>query len=485
MRFMRFFKRFHLSSGLYQTLMYGLGAGMIRAVSLITLPITTYYLIPAQYGTLQVIQIFGDFGGLFFSIGMVNTLFRFAGKTKSREEQKTIFANSLTILVIVSLFFGLMLFALAPTIVKLLPGHIKLLYIQSAIASLMLEGILSLQLAWLRLRDKATTYLLVNSVEAGCRVFLIIYLLSSGYGILGILITTPLTSLLIIITLMIIEKNEVSIQFNWEMMKKLTIYGAPLMLGGLARFTSYGLDQWWLAKILGVVNLAHYALATKFTMMMGFLMSPYMLWLSPKRFSLLDEENGNEVNARLAGLGITLALILSIAISLGGGLAIKLLTPVSYHAAAALISWLTMAYFFRFSANLLNLGCYIKKTTWTANCIDVISAFIAIASYYTLIPKYGIYGIIVSHYIISLVNLLMFFVVSQKNLYLPYPGKKLIIITVLTVCSLILGNYWDDLVWRFCSTVVLIGIITVISVKFSLIPRPRELISYNSKDKKY
>ena len=63
---------------------YALGVIIGKVASFVMLPIYTRYLTPADYGTLELLEMTTDVVGMIAGIGLASSVFRFYSRTKIR-----------------------------------------------------------------------------------------------------------------------------------------------------------------------------------------------------------------------------------------------------------------------------------------------------------------------------------------------------------------------------------------------------------------
>jgi O-antigen/teichoic acid export membrane protein len=64
---------------LNQSSLYGLSIFLMKGISLVMLPIYTSYLMPSDYGRLEVLVIFSNIISIVLGFGLVEALYRFVG----------------------------------------------------------------------------------------------------------------------------------------------------------------------------------------------------------------------------------------------------------------------------------------------------------------------------------------------------------------------------------------------------------------------
>jgi len=150
------------------------------------------------------------------------------------------------------------------------------------------------------------------------------------------------------------------------------------------------------------------------------LIQPFTLWWLPKRFSVLKEQDGKAINAHFAIIGATLSVLICGVLGLLGPLLIQWLTPVEYHAAISILPWLLLCTLLKMLADLLNLGCFVEKTTKTQMNINLVACGFGGLLLVIFVPPLGIKGALVALIIANAIRMVLFYYFSQKKVYLPY-----------------------------------------------------------------
>jgi O-antigen/teichoic acid export membrane protein len=201
---------------------------------------------------------------------------------------------------------------------------------------------------------------------------------------------------------------------------RLLAYGVPLIGSGLASFVLGTADRWLLAGVVPAAALGQYALAAKIALIAALLTQPFELWWYPRRLALLSAPGGLEKSARIVAAGLVLTILAAGATSVVGPLLIRLLTPVSYHAAAAFIPWIAAAIALQSMGSLVNVGCYTGRTGAQPMLVNGIAALVALVLYLALIPNHGVAGAVGATVLAQAVRFALFAVLSQRRVRLPW-----------------------------------------------------------------
>ena len=428
----------NLPKPLRDSLIYASALAFSKGLALLMVPVATNYLTPQDYGRLDVLQTLADLLSIIIGMGLAESLFRFAGSESNTLERKQAAANLFGMAVISGLLTLIITQIFAPFIANALPGDISILEARLILVSLALCSIILVPLAWLRLQEKAGLYFLGSAGMVLLQVSIAIPLLMLGFGVIGVLVGTLFSALILSSVLIYLQYKDTGIAFNFARFKSYSCYGGPLIFVGIAGFILGSFDRWILADEVGTAEMAQYALAAKFGLMTAVLIQPFDLWWHARRFSCYEEDNGANNCARYASLGIVLALFACLLISIIGPTLVRLLTPESYYGAIQYIPWLALLAAIHNATSTLAFGAMSANHTIKPALIDCTAALVALVGYFTLIPIYHAWGAIAATYIALISRLIVMYMVSQKQRFLPFPLLKLLGLTLFSLCLLIL-----------------------------------------------
>jgi len=201
-----------------------------------------------------------------------------------------------------------------------------------------------------------------------------------------------------------------------------------------------GLDRWILAEHASLSDVAQFGVAAKFSLAVVLLLQPFGMWWTPRRFEVLNTPDGRQKVANFVALGITLALIIALLVGLGAPLLIGYLMPAAYAMSSQYVVALVLVMLFKEMTELVNLGCFIGKTTGMQFVINSTGASVGIAGMFWLTPGYGVWGVIFALLLAQAIRFILFFIVSQQRLPLPYPTRSLLLLTSVSIGWLVLGS---------------------------------------------
>ncbi len=452
---------------LSQAAYYGLGIVIMKGISLLMIPFITRHLSTAEYGSLEILLIVADVFTIIIGFGLVEALYRFVGLAgDNKKEVNEYISNCFTLAVIVCLSSIMLLIFFANNIVDNLPAKITKFQLLLIVFPALLEGVIALPLTLMRIQTLAKRFCMLNVAKAIVQSIIVIVLLEMGYGITAILIAGAVSSLVLVICLMPYQWRQMA--KNWQFSSSVEIlrYGAPVVIGRLALFSMTGLDRWMLADKVGIEQLAVYAIAAKFALIMSFLMQPFTLWWFPYRFKLLKQEGGREKCAHYALLGTNLGLLLGFAMMLTVPQFIQLILPFEYHEAASIVIALLAVNMIKNAGDLLNLGCFINSSL-NQMWVQWLCALIAVIGYLLYIEDYGVWAAAGILLFVYLLRLALFYRYSQALHPLPYSHASWLLVVVAG--SFCMGVFYFGLQIEFIAVNVFLQFIFGIALALILL----------------
>lgn len=418
------------------SLIYAAALALSKGFALIMVPIATHYLTPDDYGRLDVLQTLADLLSIVIGMGLAETLFRFAGSEEDSVERKRATANVFGMALSLGVFALILGQILAPQITHLLPGEIAVFESRLILASLALCGTILVPLAWLRMQGNPWLYLMGTAGRVALQVAIAVPLLTLGFGVTGVLAGTFLSAVLLSGWLIWKQLKETGIRFEFTRFRTYSAYGGPLIFVGIAGFVLGSFDRWILADAVGTAEMAQYALAAKFGLITAVFIQPFDLWWHARRFSCLKEINGKQRCAQIASMGVVIAMFACLFIAAVGPTMVRVMTPDTYHQSIQYIPWLAALAALHNATSTLGFGAMSEHTTVRPALIDGSAAVIALLGYLLLIPQFHAWGAIIATSVALSSRFTVMYIVSQRTLSLPYPGRRLVLMLAMTLGGL-------------------------------------------------
>ncbi|USH04795.1 lipopolysaccharide biosynthesis protein [Grimontia kaedaensis] len=426
-----------------QSFYYAIGIVMMKGISLLMLPYLTHKLSLVEYGSLESLVLLADVGTILFSFGIVDAMYRYVG-TAEGERRTQLVSNCFSLSVIICLLCGVIILTSTPWLLTLMPIEFKWYQIALLLIPTMLDGVIAIPLTLMRMQALAKRFCYLNVIKATLQAGLTITLLEAGYGIDGILISSAISSVFLTLCLVGYQSKQMGQFGHLADSKMLLSFGAPVLIGTVSIYLIQGADRWFLAHGVGVEQLAVYAVAAKFTLILGLLMQPYALWWFPNRIPMLQQSDGKRQCADKTMLGVNLGIILGTLIMLTAPVAIDWLLPESYKGSSTLVIFLLGIAMIKNAGDYINLGCYSGDSSQAQMWIQASCALVAMIGYMLLTPQWGVVGILAVLFSAYTLRLVLFYMVSQRKQTLPYKHSKWLICAGISVLMLTLNSVLND-----------------------------------------
>ncbi|WP_167494723.1 MULTISPECIES: lipopolysaccharide biosynthesis protein [Vibrio] len=442
---------------------YGVGLVLNKGLSLLMLPLMASYLMPEQIGKLDLLATIGAVTGIVLALAMHEVIYRFASVKTDDKQQFKCASEIYTTTSCISLAFAATLFFMINLVEIPATSPVSKTELNLLLLCASLEGVLGISNAWLRLKDRAKTFLAVSVCSTAIQVGLIVVVLINAPSVKAILACGAVTYLLQFVALHLINR------FKWRLPSKTDVkpylyYSAPLMLAALVSFGLNGSERLFLAYSSDFATLGWYSVAAKFSLAMCILMQPFGMWWMPKRFQALEQQ-GVRKCAQVTQLGIVYLTMLTIAVAFAAKAFITLTLPSEYLISTQLLVGTLLVAWFKEISELLNIGILYKKRTKGQLQICLAATIVGLVLMWQL-QSHGIWGIIIALGIAQMIKAIITFVVSQTLVLLPYQYLLLLSNFIVLMCSLYLSYYTSN-PWLCIAFACLVPLIALLPVALS------------------
>ncbi len=433
---------FSLPSVISRPAAYAIGLFASKGLALLMLPILTNHLSVAEIGRLELYTSSGVFLGMLISLALHEALYRFAGQEHTCEKQTTIASQIFSVANTVALLALSVLVGIIFLLSDWLAGFSRFELLLLALG-VSLEGLISLQLAWLRMQDRVAVFIRVTLSTCVIQVSLVAVSLWANAGVAGILCASVAAHGIQLLWLQVLCR----LRFHFPpltQLREFIRYCIPIALSSLLAFTLNGAERWVIAANGSIELLAYYAVAAKFALAMCILVQPFGMWWMPKRFAALANQ-GPEEATRITQYGLVWIAMLCAFMAYFAPLFIAQTLPPSYELAGHLVLLCLLAAMFKEVTELVNLGLLAQKQTQRLLHFNLISTGVGAALIALLLP-FGVWGIISALVLAQLLKLALVYHASQTSLPLPYTPKPVALVGLFAIAQLGFSASLSD--WR-------------------------------------
>lgn len=386
-----FFREFLRSSSVY-----AIGLITQRVLSLFLLPIYTRYLTPADYGTLEMLDIAMMMFSLLAGGRVAGSIIYFYKRAETEQAKKEVLSTG----VLGCLFVGL----IGATVGALLAGSITASvfagstanapYLRIMLISFMFSLPLECCLSWLRAENRAERYVLLTCVQIGLLAILNIVLVA-GYqiGFSAITWSTMITNTTLATWQGTSVLRYAGLRFNRSLFREMVVYAAPVGIVGLSAFVFHVADRFFLQSAVSLAEIGIYALAYKLGMLVIFIQTSFNTHWTAKQFDLNRDEESH-LYARLFTYLMTAMATATFVVWVFTKPTIHLLTTEPYWPATQYVPWILLAYVLRTAGDYFRSVFYIRVVPRVDAILSSSCMVICLLAYWWLIPRYHIWGAI-------------------------------------------------------------------------------------------
>jgi O-antigen/teichoic acid export membrane protein len=414
-------------------LAYLVSIALTKGLSLVTVPIFTRYLVPADFAQLEVFASLLEFIGLVAALGLADTLFRYAASHDDSNAQARVASGLFGAGIVTAASIAITVLPFGEVLRSSFGGGFSLLAFDSAIIGAALTGVVTLPLAWMRFSHRPMLFMSFTVARGLAQMLVSVTALSQGSGIDGVVFGNAMIELASAAALIFWQMTSTGISVDRNSLRQCGVYGLPLVGASLAMFAVGNLDRWFLVNYVAPGTLAEYALALKLALATPLLIQPFLLWWYPLRLSWLRDADGLDRNARAAGCGFAFLVASGVFVCFAGSAFISLALPKAYSGAAVFLPMIVFLCGLNELTSFVNIGSYQGDNGYRILAINLAAATIALVGYTLTIPHFGVWGAIASTALAQAARVVIFVVVGSRSLAMPYPYGRMAILAALAV----------------------------------------------------
>jgi O-antigen/teichoic acid export membrane protein len=438
-----------------QTAIYGLATVVPRLISFLLNPLYVYYLTDMnKMGEVSVIFSYLVFFNVVLSYGMETAFFRFYNTEEKKENVVT--TSMISLLVSTLVFFGIALF-FKEDIAVLSNKNVN--YIFYTILILTLDALVIIPFSKLRAEGRPIKYAVIKignvAINLSLNIFFLVFLpkwannssfLESIYfenfQIGYIFISGVIASFFTLLALLP-DYFKLKWQFDVVLWKKMTHYGFPILIAGIAFAINEHFDKILLEWMH--VDLAHigaYSACYKIGMFMVLFRTAYTLGIEPFFFSHAKNENAPQTYAEITKYFVIFGSFMSLGVIVFADVLKVFLVPrEEYWIAMNIVPLIVIANFF--------LGIYTNLSVWyklidktkIGAYISIVGALVTLLLNFILIPLIGFLGSAIATIFAYGAMMLISYKLGQKKYPIPYEKKKIGFYLGLSVVLSLLSFY--------------------------------------------
>jgi O-antigen/teichoic acid export membrane protein len=346
---------------------YGLGVIVIKAFSIITIPIYTRVFTPAQFGVLSYVTTLGGLLGAVLVLGGDSAYARFFFEAQTRERRQLITSTWIGFLAAWSALVCLLLVPFTGLIAESSFGDRQTV---PMLVAVLLTGPVALVNRMcaqvLRNEFRPTAFTVLNAVSTVLLVgFAVSAVVVLKLGLVGVLLGTLAAELAMLPVRLWTARSMFRFQFSLPLLRQLLAFGIPIVPTSLAYWVFLTSDRLILGKLSTLEQLGLYSVANSLVGLATIIVTAFAQAWSPHSIRLYEEDRrsaaliyGRVLTYLLAGFGM-----LAVGITAFGPELLRVLTSAKYFGASAAIAPLAIGLVAMASTQITAGGISLVKRT--------------------------------------------------------------------------------------------------------------------------
>ena len=448
------------------SLVYGIGGVISKAIGFFLLPVYTRIFTPADYGTIEMLTVLNGLLGAILVMGMdsAQSFYFFDQKKAGKNAQ----ARVVTAILQWRISWGSGIVILATLVSPLLNQYffndqLSREYFVIAFVGALFSQIMSQSAEVYRLLYRPWSYITIILGQAlASAAIAIILIVGFGCGIIGFF-TGMLSGSVIAAAIGWWRLRNYLDLSGWHtyLWPKVLKFGAPLIPTALAMYILNTADRWFISHINGAEILGLYAVGAKFAMLMAIVVTTFRTAWWPVIMDSIQSSDGPALLRTMSGLYLGLGCAGIVLLTALSPFLVRILTPFPFHAAypiVGILAWQSMLYGFNL---IVTVGIWKKEKTIWISMLMLAVALLNIILDALLVPVYGGIGAALATSTSFLVWNIFTLIISERLWPVGYRFRIfcLQIVMGMTACFLILYVYEKGvLLWR----VALISFVSII-----------------------
>ncbi|MFY9397473.1 MAG: oligosaccharide flippase family protein [Desulfomonilia bacterium] len=396
---------------------YGLGTIFAQAAGFLLLPFYTNYLTPADYGVAAIVETSIAIIGVMLSMGLHQAIARFYAEGSESEARDLVISTSYIFTALISLPFVPMLLLVSAPLSELLfkRSDYGTFFMLSSLG-LFMGFFVQVGLTYLVLKARSSTYVLVTISNTVMLILLNVYFIAfKGTGLIGIFYSALIakTTYAVLLSAPILMKTGLGFSFGLGL--RMIWFAIPLGFSTIFRIITNESDKLFINYFFSPFETGIYAVAVKIATGVHLLLTmTFVQSFQPIRYQIAKEEGGPRTYGSIFEQYLLAIGAFGLFLSIFSDEIIRLMTAEEFYTSAMFIPPLILSWIMFGSKYHLENGILLSMKSRYIFYISGVSSAVNIILNILLIPRWGLWGAVLSSNVSNAILAGASFVVSQR-----------------------------------------------------------------------
>jgi O-antigen/teichoic acid export membrane protein len=425
-----------LSKYLKNLSFYSFGEFLSKSIQFLLLPVYAHYLLPADYGKLELTYLYGAVLVIFYGFIIENGYGRLYFDSKESTFRDKLFGTAIFFKLSVGVFFLAISLLFSQAIASWLFDFSQgAEYLRLISLSVFIKSLAEIPLKTLVNEKRATRYVINNLiylvVSITSTIFFVVVL---RLNIVGVLYGQILGASVQLLTLLVSEWKPGFFGFSFSSLKSMLLFSLFLIPSQLASFVTFWSNRLFLSKFANLEDLGTFSFGYKIASVIPILLTqPIKKVSGPEIYELIDRPE--ECRRRIRQLTLVMIIFLSLfslALSILSKELIMIMAAKSFSSSHEVVYVLSMSYVLIGVAGIVVTAIQISKKTWLITITWAASALINVLTNLWMVPRFGKVGATYATLMTMCFILVMYFLFAEIVYRVRFEYGKYVSIAGLT-----------------------------------------------------
>jgi O-antigen/teichoic acid export membrane protein len=376
------------------SLIYGIGGVLARAISFLLLPIYTRIFTPADYGTIEMMMVIVSFLSAFLVMGMdsAQSFYFFDQKKNGSQKQKIVVSAILQWNLIWGSGVIIVVTFLAPLLNDwFFRGGLSNAYFALAFSGALFAVVMTQSVEIFRLLYRPWAYVgvtITNTILSAVITLSLVLILNKG--ILGYFIGSTVSALFVSLFGWYLARQYLDLsKWHFDWWPKLIKFGAPMLPAGVAFYAMSTADRWFIQYYHGAEALGLFAVGAKFALIMALVIETFRKAWWPMAMDAMHSDDGPETFRMIARLFMGVGVAAVVYLTFLSSWLLQWMTGEAFHQAHSLVgvlAWQSLFYGFFLVGSA---GLWKAEKTYITTFLMGGAGLINVLLNYLWVPDYG------------------------------------------------------------------------------------------------
>lgn len=374
---------------------YGLTSAISRVASLLTFPLIARSLSPAEYGSLDLLQVFAAFLALLIVFGQDSAIARFFYESDSISWRRQVISQSLWLqFMVVALLVPILWMVARPISETMLNDAHSYRLVQMIIVQAPFIAMINVSASVLRLTFRKRRYVTLtlgySAFQAGLWIAVV---LSQGGDLFGIVLMSVFASATFGIIGVYFVRDWLDPPKGGQALRAMLLYAAPYGLVSCIEAFSPIAQRGLTQELLGTVEMGFLAVGVKIATLASLVVYAFQAAWTPFALSLHKQPDAPDTYRMVLKLLTLIVCLLALALAALASPLIFLLASDRYAAAAPVVFPLTMGIGITAIGWVTEFGITISKQSHLKLLASIVGFAAMVLSILALARNFGVVGV--------------------------------------------------------------------------------------------